>query len=146
MAGTRRTRAGTTSLPRTHLLRCPPGRLLASVRPSAQALLPQDQIKKRERLLTGNTDTKMVASSATIKEMRASVSITAYSFFPGFHSTSPITPCSSLDPSRLDDAVLLVVPGYTSGFQAIVVPCFCIVASCGGLMKDWPRYILDGQR
>ena len=88
----------------------------------------------------------MVASNATIKEMRASVSITAYSFFPGFHSTSPITPCSSWAPSRLDDAVLLVMPGYTSGFQVVAVFCFCIVVSSGGLMKDWPRYILDGER
>ncbi len=119
-----------------HPLRCPPGRLLASVRPSAQALLRQYLAKSRDPLLTGNTDTKIVASSATIKEMRASVSITAYSFFPGFHSTSPIVPCSNRDPLTLDDAVLLIIPGCTSQFQIVVVSCFCPVVSSGGLVKD----------
>jgi hypothetical protein len=57
-------------------------------------VLAKALLGSKDCLLTGNTDTRIVASKATINEMRARVSITAYSFFPGFHSGSENNPFS----------------------------------------------------
>ena len=58
-------------------------------------------------ILTGNTDTRMVASRATMSEMTARVPITASSCFPGFQSSnSGSTACCS---SFAESMVVVVV-------------------------------------
>jgi len=56
--------------------------------------------------LTGSTDTKIVASKATMSEMTAMVIITPYSSFPAVHSSSLNSPVSSRESSTLDKAVM----------------------------------------
>ncbi len=77
-----------------------------------------------ELALTGSTDTKIVASRATISETMASVIITAYSFFPGFHWSSGMGPFSK----RLPCIRIRFVVCSTSTFS-----------ECGivGMVVDW---------
>lgn len=74
----------------------------------------------RNRQRTGRTETRIVASKATISEMRANVSITAHSCFPGFHSTSGTSPRSSRLLSRLVEVAFRPITRYPRGFLAIM--------------------------
>ena len=83
----------------------------------------------RRGSLTGKTETRIVASRATMSEIRASVSITAYSCFPGFQCAGsrskpvlrPITGYSLFSIARLDPSPhLSQFDGTEEGLRHVV--------------------------